>query len=318
MTHHIPNQPEKFRHCARGCWLNLGLACVALCGAGCSAAKSDPPPFESNSPAYQPVAAYVAALNAHAFDNAADFATEDWNEIGPTGVWSRGRDAVVASLSKLEAAILKDVTFHVESAAIEYASPDVALVTMTTVAVNYHPTEEARERGSFVVVNQNNQWRLLNTQVSTVTGEDTSPASAGHEGPVPTDIGGDAVSEQVRSAKAHEAVAWFQSLPVSHDFSSAPEFSTADWNFVAPIGYWTQNRDDTVAGIESAFTTFLDGATMTEDQVVVRFPTANVVLMTVAGTTVVADEASHTVGTFVSVNHQNRWLLADTHITGVR
>jgi len=260
----------------------------------------------------------MAALNAHSLDNAADFASEDWNFINPKGVWSKGRDASVATLNQLEAGVLKDVTFSIERVSIVYASSDVALVTMTTLAANYAP-DEALERGTYVVVKQNGTWLIFESQITTVTGGDNVPADAdaAYEGPVPSDVGGASESVAARTEKAHASVAWFNSLPVTHDFGSAADFTTVDWNVVPPSGYWTRNREDSLTAAESAFTTSLDGGIFTEGEKDVHFPTEDVEVLIVRGSVAVADVLSQSIGTYVVVNHQGHWLIADTHITPV-
>jgi ketosteroid isomerase-like protein len=297
----------------------LSLAGLALCSGGCSSAPPVEPPFSKDPPAaYVPVAACMAALNAHSLDNAADFASEDWNFINPKGVWSKGRDASVATLNQLEAGVLKDVTFSIERVSIDYASSDVALVTMTTLAANYVP-DEALERGTYVVVKQNGTWLIFESQITTVTGGDNVPAdeSRAYEGPVPSDVGGTSDSVAARTEKAHASVAWFRDLPVTHDFGSAADFTTVDWNLVPPSGFWSENRKDTVTATETAFTTFLDATVFTEGDMDVHFPTDDVEVLIEPRSFTSADVLSTEIATFVVVNHQDHWLLANTHVTSV-
>jgi ketosteroid isomerase-like protein len=318
MKHNPPHVQTTSRACAFG-W--FALAGLVLCSAGCSGASVEaaPPPFSKNPPdAYVPVATYMAALNAHSLGNAADFASEDWNNINPKGVWSKGRDASVAALNELEAGLLKDVTFTIERASIVYASSDVALVTLTTLAANYAP-DEALERGTFVVVKQNGTWLIFESQVTTVTDADNVAADTAkaYEGPVPSDVGGAAESVAARTEKAHASVAWFTGLPVTHDFGSAADFTTLEWNVVAQNGYWAQGRKDAVTATETAFTTFLDGAMFTEGEMDVHFPTDDVEVLIEARSLAQGDELTQSIGTFVVVNHQDHWLLAETQFTPV-
>jgi ketosteroid isomerase-like protein len=312
MKHH---QTRLLSHVLHGS-LKLGLASVALCGTGCSGAEDAP--FAHDPPAaYVPVAAYIAALNAHSFDNAADFASADWNYINPKGVWSRGRDASVASLKKLEAGVLKGVTFRIERASIQYASSDVALVTMTSLASNYVPAE-ALERATFVVVKEHGKWLMLENQVTTVSDDTVAgDQSTEYEGPVPSDVGGVLETEEIRAEKAHVSVDWLNALPVTHDFDSAADYTTLDLNLVTPSGYWGRDREHTISGMKTAFTTFLDGAIFKEDELVVLFPTDDVAVQIQARTLTHEDEQSHEVASYVVVNHQNRWLLANTHTTSL-
>jgi ketosteroid isomerase-like protein len=320
MKHNTVNDHKTSRQRALGFWVNLGLASVCLVSSGCSddiaPAASDFP--STNLPAaYEPVAAYTAALNAHSFANAEQFATEDWNLINPKGVWSRGRDATVANLTQLEHGILKDATFQVERASISYASGEVALITMTSLAHDYVP-DEALERVTFIVVKHADIWLLFQTQITTVSGEDSAlSAQPLVEGSVPTDVGGAAELPETRAEKAHVSVAWFNGLPVTHDFDSAANFSTADWNLVPPNGYWTENRDATLASAKSAFTTFLDQLTWNEDALSAHFPTPDVAVLIQSRSYVQADQQYHELASFVVVDHDDHWLLSDIHITAV-
>jgi ketosteroid isomerase-like protein len=297
--------------------LKLGLASAALFGAGCSDSMGDPPFAHDPPAAYVPVAAYIAALNAHSFAHAADFARADWNFINPKGVWSRGRDASVATLNKLEAGVLKGVTFSTKRASIVYASSDVALVTITTLAA-HTPADEALERSTFVVVKEDDKWALLENQVTTVS-DDAVVGDQGteYEGPVPSDVGGEPESQDLREEKARASMDWFNGLPVTHDFDSAADFTTPDWNLVTPTGYWARDREHTLSSVRNAFSTFLDGTTYKEHELVVHFPTDDVAVQFEAGTVTRADEQGLQVATFVVVNHQGHWLLVDSHISAV-
>ncbi|HET7539589.1 MAG TPA: hypothetical protein VFK05_06950, partial [Polyangiaceae bacterium] len=134
---------------------------------------------------------------------------------------------------------------------------------------------------------------------------------------VPTDVGGVPEAEDLRTKKAHVSIDWFNGLPVSHDFDAAPDFTTLDWNLVTPTGYWSQSREQTLSAVTNAFSTFLDGTLFTEDELVVHFPSDDVAVQIQRRTTTHADERTHEVATFVVVNHQNRWLMANNHVTPI-
>jgi hypothetical protein len=46
----------------------------------------------------QTVQSFYAAFNAHGFESAEKYMTEDWNHVNPFGGWTRGREAVLKEL----------------------------------------------------------------------------------------------------------------------------------------------------------------------------------------------------------------------------
>jgi hypothetical protein len=57
------------------------------------------------------VSLFYAAFNS-AFEGPADFATEDWNHISPTGGWTRGRENTLAVLRQVHSTFLSGVYRH--------------------------------------------------------------------------------------------------------------------------------------------------------------------------------------------------------------
>lgn len=295
--------------------LPLAVVCLGIGAAGCgdgTSVKTEP-----TDPAYAPVAAYLAAFNAHSFGNTADFATEDWNFINPTGVWSRNRAATVASEEMLSKVILKGVKLTVLNTWVAYVSSDVAVITLTSRLENFMFPDEALERSTFVVVQRAGKWWLHHTHVTTIQTNIDTQAGPAWVGAVPSDVGGALESEDIRRQKARLAVDWFMGLPVTHDFGSAPDHTTNDWNFIAPPGFWAKGREASLASEQSASTTFKDKTVVTANEVVTRFPTVTVAVLTGAETWVLDDQAPNFVATYVVVNHGGRWLLAHTQLTGL-
>jgi hypothetical protein len=290
---------------------------AASCGDGASEKDGTSVQTEPTDAAYAPVAGYLAAFDAHSYGNVADFATEDWNLINPVGVWSRNRAAVVASEETLSEGILEGVTLTVLNTSLAYVSSDVAVITLTSRLNDFMPPDEALERSTFVVVQREGKWWLHHMQVTTIATNVDTKAGPARVGAVPSDVGGDLESEDIRRQKARLPVDWFMGLPVSHDFDGAPDQTTDDWNFITPIGYWAEGREDSLATHHGALTTFLDGLVVTADEVVTRFPTDTVAVLTVAETWVLADEATDHISTYVIVNHGGLWRLAHTQITAV-
>jgi ketosteroid isomerase-like protein len=295
--------------------LVLGVVCLGIGAAGCGdSASANTEPMD---PAYAPVAAYLATFNAHSFGNTADFATEDWNLINPTGVWSRNRAAAVASEEMLSEVILKGVTLTVLNTSLAHVSRDVAVITLTSRFNNFMFPDEALERSTFVVVQRDGKWWLHHTHVTTILPIVDPQAGPAWVGAVPSDVGGDLESEDIRRQKARLPVDWFMGLPVSHDFDRAPDHTTDDWNLITAFGDWAKGREASLATTRGAFTTVLDGLIVTADEMVTRFPTDTVAVLTVAETVVLDDQAGNDVVSYVIVNHGGVWLAAHVHYTAV-
>jgi hypothetical protein len=313
--------PEAVKRAGMFAWvwpvLVLGVVCLGIGAAGCGdSASANTEPMD---PAYAPVAAYLAAFNAHSFGHTADFATEDWNLINPTGVWSRNRAAAVASEEMLSEVILKGVTLTGLNTSLAYVSSDVAVITLTSRFNNFMFPDEALERSTFVTVQRDGKWWLHHTQVTTIATNDGVDPQAGPAwvGAVPSGVGGPLESEDIRRQKARLPADWFMGLPVTHDFDSAPDHTTEDWNLIIPNGYWDKGREASLATARAGATTFLDGVVVTANEVVTRFPTDTVAVVTVAETAVRDDQAGDDVATYVVVNHGGRWLAAHCQDTVV-
>jgi hypothetical protein len=57
---------------------------------------------------------------------------EDWNHINPFGGRTRGRDAVLKELKEVHSTFLKGVTDTIEEMDVRFATPEVAVVTVTS------------------------------------------------------------------------------------------------------------------------------------------------------------------------------------------
>jgi ketosteroid isomerase-like protein len=76
------------------------------------------------------VKAFYDAFNSHDFSRAVDFTTDDWTHINPMGGWTRGREAVLNELKEVHATFLKGVSDTPEEMSVNFATPDVAVVTV--------------------------------------------------------------------------------------------------------------------------------------------------------------------------------------------
>ena len=114
----------------------------------------------------QAVQSFYAAFNAHGFGSAAKYTTEDWNHINPGGGWTRGREAVLKELKEVHDTFLKGVSDTIEDMSLRFATPDVAIVTVTSRMSTFTTPdgvkhEYERHIRTFVVVKRSGRWLIM-------------------------------------------------------------------------------------------------------------------------------------------------------------
>jgi uncharacterized protein (TIGR02246 family) len=117
----------------------------------------------------QAVQSFHAAFNSHDFGSAEEYTTEDWNHINPFGGWTRGRDAVLKELKEVHSTLLKGVSSTIEDFSVRFASPDVAVVTVTSRSSTFITPDGVRHENersirTFVVVKRNSRWLIMQDQ----------------------------------------------------------------------------------------------------------------------------------------------------------
>jgi uncharacterized protein (TIGR02246 family) len=117
----------------------------------------------------QAVQSFYDAFNSHGFERAAEYTTEDWNHINPFGGRARGRDAVLRELNEVHATFLKGVSDTIESMDVRFATPDVAVVTVTSRMSTFTTPdgvkrEDERPIRTFVVVKRSGRWLIMQDQ----------------------------------------------------------------------------------------------------------------------------------------------------------
>ena len=117
----------------------------------------------------QAVQSFYDAFNSHGFGRAAEYTTEDWNHINPFGGRARGRDAVLKELKEVHATFLKGVSDTIESMDVRFATPDVAVVTVTSRMSTFTTPdgikrENERPIRTFVVVKRSGRWLIMQDQ----------------------------------------------------------------------------------------------------------------------------------------------------------
>lgn len=120
------------------------------------------------------VQAFYAAFNGHDFGHASDYTTDDWNHINPYGGWTRGRAAVLAELEQAHSTLLKGVEVTIDTMTVRFATPDVAIATVTERIGTYFPPdgvdrgtnrhENERHVKTFVVVKHDGRWLIMQDQ----------------------------------------------------------------------------------------------------------------------------------------------------------
>jgi len=136
-----------------------------------NAKQTDPLAQTSNeeNQVRQAVQSFYDDFNAHNFGRVEDYTTEDWNHINPGGGWTRGREAVLKELKEVHSTFLKGVSSKIEDMSVRFATPDVAIVTVTNQMGTYAlpdgiKRENERQIKTFVVVKRNGKWQIIHDQ----------------------------------------------------------------------------------------------------------------------------------------------------------
>jgi len=119
------------------------------------------------------VQSFYTAFNSHGWKDATAFTTEDWNHINPLGGWTRGRAAVLKELEEVHGTFLKGVSDTIEDMAIRFASPDAAVVTVTSRMSTFTTPDGTRHENeqhirTFVVVRRDGHWLIMQDQNTAV------------------------------------------------------------------------------------------------------------------------------------------------------
>ena len=136
-----------------------------------SEAFAETPPQEK--PVREVVQWFYAGFNSHGWTQVADYTTEDWNHVNPGGGWTRGRAAVLKELEEVHSTFLKGVSDTIEEIVVRFASPDVAVATVTsrmspfTMPDGVRHIDEQHIR-TFVLVQRNNRWLIMQDQNTAV------------------------------------------------------------------------------------------------------------------------------------------------------
>ena len=107
------------------------------------------------------------------FTSPADYATEDWNHINPTGGRNQGREAVLNRVREVHQTFLKGAKESIESMDVRFAADDVAVGTVISVStpfVSPDGTKHDVQRGirTFVIVKRGGRWLIMQDHNTTI------------------------------------------------------------------------------------------------------------------------------------------------------
>ena len=94
-------------------------------------------------------------------------------------------------------------------------------------------------------------------------------------------ISGLLASRPNEEEEVRHAVQSFHAALNLHEFASAEEYTTEDWNHINPFGGWTRGRDAVFKELKEVHATFLKGVSSTIEDFSVRFASADVAVVTV-------------------------------------
>ncbi len=115
------------------------------------------------------VQAFYDAFNSHDFRRVPEFTTEDWNHLNPFGGRTRGRAGVLKELKEVHSTFLKGVTDTMEEMDVRFATPEVAVVTVTSQMSTYITPDKVRHENerhirTFVVLKRSGKWLIMQDQ----------------------------------------------------------------------------------------------------------------------------------------------------------
>jgi uncharacterized protein (TIGR02246 family) len=119
------------------------------------------------------VQSFYADFNSHGWTHAANYTTEDWVHINPLGGWTRGRDAVVKELEQVHSTFLKGVSDTIQDLAVKFASPEVAVATVTSKMSTFTTPDGTKHENeqhirTFILVRRNERWMIMQDQNTAV------------------------------------------------------------------------------------------------------------------------------------------------------
>ena len=111
------------------------------------------------------VLAFQNDFNEGGFKNAKRYTTPDWQHINPGGGITNGREDVLKEVRAVHQTFLKGVSLTIESIAIRFLTPTVAIANVVHKSTDYELPKDVkhineRQMKTYVIVKRNNKWLL--------------------------------------------------------------------------------------------------------------------------------------------------------------
>jgi uncharacterized protein (TIGR02246 family) len=107
------------------------------------------------------------------FTGPINFAADDWSHINPNGGRTRSRDETLKEVRSVHQSFLKGTTDRIENMDVRFASPTVAVGTVTSI-MSAFTTPDGVKHGAerhirtFVLVKRGDRWLIMQDQNTTV------------------------------------------------------------------------------------------------------------------------------------------------------
>ena len=121
------------------------------------------------------VLAFQDDFNEGAFKNAEFYTTKDWEHINPGGGITKGREAVLKEVRAVHQTFLKGVSLTIESIAIRFLTPTVAIADVIHKSSDYElpqgiKHQNERQQKTYIIVKRQNKWLLTLDQNTVIAG----------------------------------------------------------------------------------------------------------------------------------------------------
>ena len=148
--------------------MKIFLSVVTMSLVGLSVAHAD----EKDAQVRATIQTFYKNFN-EGFTAPADYATEDWNHINPSGGRNQGREATLARVREVHRTFLKGAKESVESIDVRFATDDVAVGTVISVSSPFTSPDGTKhdvQRGirTFVLVKRGGRWLIMQDHNTTI------------------------------------------------------------------------------------------------------------------------------------------------------
>ena len=121
------------------------------------------------------VLAFQDDFNEGTFKNAEFYTTKDWEHINPGGGITKGRKAVLKEVRAVHQTFLKGVSLTIESIAIRFLTPTVAIADVIHKSSDYElpqgiKHQNERQQKTYIIVKRQNKWLLTLDQNTVIAG----------------------------------------------------------------------------------------------------------------------------------------------------